>query len=184
MTQKKIRKPADKTPKNAEPVESGNRVVKLAIGKSAIRADSVPVKYDMPTEIGTIVATVWQFPWSLDVTCDLDEAEISTDIVEKDTAKIRAQNIFLAAFLIDKDKGWENLPRVDGSLIPFTPPNAEIEATAEDCRVQLSVQAPSMMAAIKEESLALVACMTRADRKNLKSLLATVSKNTPSKKVN
>jgi hypothetical protein len=119
----------------------------------------------MPTADGGRDATFHVLPWDDQLRDQLREAGLPPmPFFEQDaaaTAEERRQlwlshSIMAAVGILDPDKAWEGLYKVDGTELPYEPPDEATAGTAADPRCVLALEYVSLFGGLKTFSFNLV----------------------------
>ena len=156
---------ANKSLVNSEGI--GN--IAFGLGASVGRSGPFPFKLELPTDEGPKTATFWLYPWNHRITATLSEIGVSTSMNLKTEHEIKEQNVASAPLLLDKEKGWENLFRVDGTEYVYEIPTEDNEATLDDPRTVLALDAPAIFAKLKSHAMGLTIQFRKIDSGNSKS---------------
>ena len=114
----------------------------FALGEAVGKSGSFPAQLRMPVdglkEKDWPIATFWLFPWDLAVAERLHAKDVAPLPNVADPVEMARQGVEVAQIIIDRNKGWENLIRFDGSEFKYKVPTDDEIGTDKDVRVQLS----------------------------------------------
>jgi len=132
----------------------------FGIGEAVGRPDPVPFRLRMPVKGRTPdeypVAVFWLHPWDLGVSAALADAGVASDPTVEGSDAIYRQNREIVKLIVDAERGWETLYRVDGSEWKYVPPDGPDDPN--DVRLELA-KSGALMGPIKVRSISITLTM-------------------------
>lgn len=125
------------------PTENKIPAAPIGLGRAVGRSGSFPCPLRIPVDgiedpNDFPVAIFHLHPWDFGIVEELTRAGVAPLPNVVDALELTKQGVEVAVRIIDREKGWENLPRFDGSKWVYKAPTDEQVGTDDDLRVQLS----------------------------------------------